>query len=101
MIMPWKLNNLFDGESYHAMFAQVTYKWFISRKWVTYADIMADYLGLKSAKELTYNVSNCDNYGELKKAFRDVCKAIVEKVGEGCFEIDGNNRKYRIYRRGC
>ena len=82
-----KLNNLFDGESYHAMFAQVTYKWFISRKWVTYADIMADYLGLKSS-----NVSNCDNYGELKKAFRDVSKAIVEKVGEGCFEIDGNNR---------
>ena len=85
-------NNLFDGESYRAMFAQVTYKWFISRKWVTYADIMAEYLGLKSAKELTYNVSNCDNYGELKKAFRDVSKAIVEKVGEGCFEIDGNNR---------
>lgn len=89
-------NNLFDGESYRAMFAQVTYKWFISRKWVTYADIMAEYLGLKSAKELTYNVSNCDNYGELKKAFRDVSKAIVEKVGEGCFEIDGNNRNKRF-----
>jgi len=89
-------NNLFDGESYRAMFAQVTYKWFINRKWVTYADIMADYLGLKSAKELTYNVSNCDNYGELKKAFRDVSKAIVEKVGEGCFEIDGNNRNKRF-----
>ena len=88
--------NLFDGESYHAMFAQITYKWFVSRKWVTYADIMADYLGLKSAKELTYNVSNCDNYGELKKAFRDVSKAIVEKVGEGCFEIDGNNRNKRF-----
>ena len=89
-------NNLFDGESYHAMFAQVTYKWFISRKWVTYADIMADYLGLKSAKELTCNVSNCDNYGELKKAFRDISNAIVEKVGEGCFEIDGNNRNKRF-----
>lgn len=88
--------NIFDGESYHAMFAQVTYKWFISRKWVTYADIMADYLGLKSAKELTCNVSNCDNYGELKKGFRDISKAIVEKVGEGCFEIDGNNRNKRF-----
>ena len=88
--------NFFDGESYHAMFAQITYKWFISRKWVTYADIMADYLGLKSAKELTCNVSNCDNYGELKKAFRDISNAIVEKVGEGCFEIDGNNRNKRF-----
>ena len=93
-------NNLFDGESYRAMFAQVTYKWFISRKWVTYADIMADYLGKKSANELTCNVSNCDNYGELKKAFRDVSKAIVEKVGEGCFEDEGNNRNKRFLYTG-
>ena len=84
--------NLFDGESYHAMFAQVTYKWFISHQWVTYADIMADYLGYKSSKELPCNISNCDNYGELRKAFRNVRKAITEKVGEGCFEEDGNNR---------
>ena len=88
--------NLFDGESYHAMFAQVTYKWLMSRKWVTYADIMADYLGLNSSKELTYNVSNCDNYGELKKAFRDIRNAIIEKVGEECFEEDGNNRSKRF-----
>lgn len=88
--------NLFDGESYHAMFAQVTYKWLMSRKWVTYADIMADYLGLNSSKELTYNVSNCDNYGELKKAFRDIRNAIIEKVGEECFEEEGNNRSKRF-----
>ena len=88
--------NLFDGESYHAMFAQVTYKRLMSRKWVTYADIMADYLGLKSSKELTCNVSNCDNYGELKKAFRDIRNAIIEKVGDGCFEDEGNNRNKRF-----
>lgn len=88
--------NLFDGESYHAMFAQVTYKWLMSRKWVTYADIMADYQGLKSAKELTCNVTNCDNYGELKKAFRDVRSAIITKVGDGCFEDEGNNRNKRF-----
>ena len=78
------------------MFAQVTYKRLMSRKWVTYADIMADYLGLKSSKELTCNVSNCDNYGELKKAFRDIRKAIIEKVGDGCFEDEGNNRNKRF-----
>lgn len=88
--------NLFDGESYYAIFAQVTYKWLMSRKWVTYADIMADYQGLKSAKELTCNVTNCDNYGELKKAFRDVRSDIIEKVGEGCFEDEGNNRNKRF-----
>lgn len=88
--------NLFDGESYYAIFAQVTYKWLMSRKWVTYADIMANYQGLKSANELTCNVSNCDNYGELKKAFRDVRSAIITKVGDGCFEDEGNNRNKRF-----
>ena len=88
--------NLFDGESHHAIFTQVTYKWLMSRKWVTYADIMADYLVLKSAKELSCNVSNCDNYGELKKAFRDIRSAIIVKVGEGCFEEEGNNRNKRF-----
>lgn len=88
--------NLFDGDSYYAQFAQVTYKWLISRKWVTYADIMAEYLGLNSSKELTCNVSNCDNYGELKKAFRDIRSTINEKVGEVCFEKEGNNRNKRF-----
>ena len=72
----------------------------MSRKWVTYADIMADYLGLKSSKELTCNVSNCDNYGELKKAFRDIRKAIIEKVGVECFEEEGNNRNRRFRYKG-
>ena len=88
--------NLFDGDSYYAQFAQVTDKRFISRKWVTYVDIMADYLGFKFFKELTYNVSNCDNYGELKKVFRDIRNAIIEKVGEECFVEDGNNRNKRF-----
>ena len=92
-----KNNNLFDGESYYAMFAQVTYKWLISRKWFTYADIMADYLGLKSANELTCSISKCDNYGELRKALPDVLKAIENKVGKGGIEVKGNNggRSYR------
>lgn len=90
-------NNLFDGDSYLAMFARITYKWLMSRKWVTYADIMADYLGLKSANELTCNVSNCSNYTDLKKAFSAIRKSIVEKVGEGsCFEEEGNNRNKRF-----
>ena len=89
-------HNLFDGDSHYTLFAIATYKWLMSRKWITYADIMAEYLGLKSSKELPCNVSNCDNYGELKKAFRDVRKAIVEKVGGDCFEEEGNNRNKRF-----
>ena len=84
--------NIFDGDSYYAQFAQVTYKLLMSRRWITYADIMAEYLG----KTLACNVSNCDHYGELKKAFRDIRNIIRGKVDPACFEEDGNNRNKRF-----
>lgn len=58
--------NLFDGESYKAQFAIITYRWLMSRQWVTYVDIMAERLG-RSIEELPANLSNCEGYGELKK----------------------------------
>lgn len=87
--------NLFDGESYKAEFAIITYRWLMSRRWVTYTDIMADRLGC-SVEELPANLSNCDGYGELKKTVGIVRKAICEKVGSDCFEEDGNNRNKRF-----
>ena len=87
--------SLFDGESYKAEFAIIIYRWFMSRRWVTYADIMADRLGC-STEELPANLSNCDGYGELKKAVGIVKKAVSEKVGNDCFEEDGNNRNKRF-----
>lgn len=85
-------SNIFDGDSYHAIFARLIYKRLQSRKWFTYADIMAEYMMLGIAKNLSCNVSNCDNYGELKKAFRYVRNAIKLKIGDGYFEEHGNNR---------
>ena len=87
--------NLFDGESYKAEFAIITYRWLMSRRWVTYADIMADRLGC-SIEELPANLSNCDGYGELKKTVGIVKKAVSEKVGNDCFEEEGNNRNKRF-----
>lgn len=89
-------NNIFDGDSYYAQLAQATYKKLMSREWVTYADIMSEHLGLKSPQELPCNVSNCDNYGELKKSFRDVRRIISEKMGQECLKEDGNNRNKRF-----
>ena len=57
---------------------------------------MSDYLGLNSAKELPCNVSKCDNYGELKKAFRDIRIIINEKLGYDCIIEEGNNRNKRF-----
>lgn len=85
-------NNIFDGDSYKAIFARSIYNSIKSRKWTTYADIMADVHGLSSAKELKYSVSDYDGYGELKKAFGEVRQAIKEIIGEDCIETQGNNR---------
>lgn len=85
-------NNIFDGESYQAMFAITIYKWLMSRKWFTYADIMADYMNLKSAKDLPYSISKCDHVKELTKAF---CE-IRQVIGEEHFEIEGNNKNRRF-----
>ena len=71
--------NLFDGESYKAEFAIITYRWLMSRRWVTNADIMADRLGC-SIEELPANLSNCDGYGELKKIVCIVKKAIRDML---------------------
>ena len=93
--------NLFDGESYKAEFAIITYRWLMSRRWVTNADIMAERLGC-SVEELPANLSNCDGYGELKKIVCIVKKAIRDKLGisnksvEDCFEEDGNNKNKRF-----
>lgn len=93
--------NLFDGDSYKAEFAKITYRWLMSRRWVTNADIMAERLGC-SIEELPANLSNCDGYGELKKIVCIVKKAIREKLGvrnknvDDCFEEDGNNKNRRF-----
>lgn len=88
--------NLFEGDSYYAQFAQITYKWLMKREWVSYADIMADFYGKNSSEELNCNISNCDFYGELKKAFRDTRKVISERIGAECLKEDGNNRNKRF-----
>ncbi len=85
-------NNIFDGDSYYAQFAQVAYKRLMSREWVTNADIMADYMGLKSASELPCSISKCDHVKELSKALMD----IKELLGNSNFEEDGNNRSKRF-----
>lgn len=87
--------NIFDGESYQAEFARIIYRWFISHRWVTYADIMAERLNV-SVMDLPANLSNCDGYGELKKVFNTLKKTLEIRVGVNSFEVEGNNRNKRF-----
>ena len=86
-------NNLFDGDSYKAIFAGITYKLLIGREWIKYADVMAKFNGMSSVKELKHNVSDYDYYGELKKAFPAVCDAPFQitadeiKTDRECLEV--------------
>lgn len=84
--------NLFEGDSYKTQFAVITYRRLMSHRWVTYSDVMAEFMGLDSTEQLPYDISKCDHVGELRKIFPLVCKALKEKVGKDCIEEDGNNR---------
>ncbi len=85
--------NLFDGDGYAALFANIIYKHLKSRKWFSNADVMAEYMGLSTTEELPCTISKCAHVKELTKAFMD----IREAIGESNIECTGNNRqkKYR------
>lgn len=88
--------NLFDGDSYQAQFAIITYRQLMSCRWVTYSDIMAEFMGLDSAEKLPYGISKCEHIGELRKAFPEVCRTLEEKEGKGCIKENGNKRNKRF-----
>lgn len=84
-----QIRNIFDGDSYCAIFTRLIYKRLVSRTWFTYADVMEDATG----KPLTCNLTDSENYGELKKAFMNI-KAVIGKEN---IESNGNNR-HRSFR---
>ena len=91
--MPESSRNLFAGDSYRAIFTVLTYRFLVSHKWVTYADVMAEAI---TPRKLTCSVTCCENYGELKKAFMDVRNAIRNVEGDDSIEEQGNNRNKRF-----
>ncbi len=91
------MRNIFEGRTgTYAKFANIAYTQLMTGNWVSLGSVMAEKMGYKSSKDLPGGVSNCDNYGELRKAFPDVKKAIIDRVGEGCIVEEGNNRTKRF-----
>ncbi len=84
--------NPFDGKGIYTKFVWDIYRRLMKREWFTHADVMADRLGLSSAEELPCSISKCPNNGELRKAFRDICKLVQGKTGGSSIESRGNNR---------
>lgn len=84
--------NIFEGDSFVSVFARCIYPILLKGEWVSYADFMAAYLQLPSKDDLPCNVSKCDQYGELKKAFMLLRKNLTVHFGKDVIEERGNTR---------
>ena len=88
--------NIFAGKSVRSEFVNLIYSELMKREFVSYADILALYC--KRPKGY-YEKKACNRepgYGELKKAFPDVLKAL-EKACPGCIKDNGQS-KGKAYR---
>jgi len=92
--MPTK--NIFAGFGVRSEFVNLIYLELMKREFVSYADVLALYCGRPKGY---YDKMACNSepgYGELKKAFPEVLKAL-EKTCHGCIEDNGLN-KGKAYR---
>ena len=92
--MPTK--NIFAGFGVRSEFVNLIYLELMKREFVSYADVLALYCGRPKGY---YDKMACNSepgYGELKKAFPEVLKAL-EKTCPGCIEDNGLN-KGKAYR---
>ena len=92
--MPTK--NIFAGFGVRSEFVNLIYLELMKREFVSYADVLALYCGRPKGY---YDKMACNSepgYGELKKAFPEVLKAL-EKTCPGCVEDNGLN-KGKAYR---
>lgn len=83
-----KQGNIFEGESAAAQLAGIVYRQLMTHRWVCHRDFMKEYMGRRTVPD---KLSQCENYGDLKKAFMLVRRALEEKT-PGCIEEKGTNR---------
>ena len=92
--MPTK--NIFAGFGVRSEFVNLIYNELMKHEYVSYADVLALYCGRPKGY---YNKMACNSepgYGELKKAFPEVLKALNNKM-PGCI-VDNGLSKGRAYR---
>lgn len=87
--MPTK--NIFAGFGVRSEFVNLIYMELMKRDFVSYADVLALYCGRPKGY---YDKMACNKepgYGELKKAFPEVLKAL-KKICPGCIKDNGKNK---------
>ena len=87
--MPTK--NIFAGFGIRAEFVNLIYNELMKHEFVSYADILTLYYGRPDGYYEKYACKYESGYGELKKAFPDVLKALL-KACPGCIEDNGKSK---------
>ena len=89
--------NIFSGFGLRAQFVSLIYQQLMKREWVTFVDILCLHYG----RERTYYEKNTltseIGYGELKKAFPDVIRAIDRACPEGIVD-NGKTGKGKAFK---
>ena len=85
------------GFGTRSVFVNLIYMELMKREYVSYADILAIYCHRPKGYYEKRACNREPGYGELKKAFPDVIKAL-EKVSLGCIIDNGKNGKGKAYK---
>ena len=95
--MPTK--NIFAGISTRASFVLIIYEELMKREFVSYTDVLklSKFLGNDKIDFEKKIISTSKGYGQLKKAFPEVIKAL-EKAEPGCVKDNGKTGKGKAYR---
>lgn len=91
------MKNIFVGFGTRSVFVNLIYMELMKREYVSYADILAIYCHRPKGYYEKRACNREPGYGELKKAFPDVIKAL-EKVSLGCIIDNGKNGKGKAYK---
>ena len=89
--------NIFAGFGLRSEFVNLVYAELMKRDFVSYADILALYYGRPKGYYDRIACNSETGYGELKKAFPEVLKAL-ETANPGCIENNGKIGKGKAYR---
>ena len=84
-------NNIFAGFGVRSEFVNLIYKELMKREFVSYTDVLALYCDRPKGYYEKMACNSEPGYGELKKAFPEVLKAL-EKVCPGCIKDNGQNK---------
>jgi hypothetical protein len=92
-----KEKNIFAGYGLKVQFVHLIYQELMKREFVSFAEILCIYYGKDADYYIHHSCNSEPGYGELKKAFPEVIKALNEKCPESVID-NGRSGKGKAFR---